>query len=163
MIVIYFVLFNLKRNRVKHWFRNTAEASYEICIFKSLTCYWWWFNSTMNCISSLHAGLFWLRTWWVPDSAVFTLARLITLNSALFWQCILRSCPVEFCPRKLTGPVETELRCSSSFLWAVRSLSIPAAKSAGCFGRSSLRRPLVSSLPVNVSSVFTSKHLAKYN
>lgn len=99
MIVIYFVLFNLKRNRVKHWFRNTAEPSYEICIFKSLTCcYWWWFNSTMNCISSWYAGLFWLRTWWVPDSAVFTLARLVTSNSALFRQCVLSSCPLEFHP-----------------------------------------------------------------
>lgn len=62
-MVIYFVLFNLKRNRVKHWLGNTAEPSYEICIFRSLTCcYWWWFNSTMNCISSLYAGLFWLGT-----------------------------------------------------------------------------------------------------
>lgn len=143
MIVIYFVLFNLKRNRVKHWLGNTAESSYEICIFRSLTCcYWWWFNSTMNCISSLYAGLFCLGMWqcqvlwpWLCQHWQFW-TQLCSSN-------VLPSCPLEFSPQKLTGPVETELRGSSSFLWAVRPLPAPAAELAGCFGRPSLRRPLL--------------------
>lgn len=154
MIVIYFVLFNLKRNRVKHRFRNTAEPSDEICIFKSLTCYWWWFNSIMNCISSLYARLFWMKTQWVPDSAVFTLARLITSTSALFWQHILAPCPDEFHPWKLTDPVETELRCFSSFLWAVISRSWDDLSQLVALED----QVLGDHLPVNAALVFSANH-----
>lgn len=148
MIVIYFVLFNLKRNRVKHWLGNTAEPSYEICIFKSLSCcYWWWFNSTMNCISSLYAGPFWLGV--QQYQALQPWTQLCSSN-------VLPSCTAEFSPQKLMGPVETELRGSSSFLWAVRWLPAPAAEPAACFGRSSLRRPLL--LWLNVHLVFPPKH-----
>lgn len=115
MIVIYFLLFNLKRNRVKHWLGNTAQPSCEICIFKSFTCcYWWWFNSTMNCLSSLYVGLFWLgiRQCQVLQPWLWYRSQLWTQLSS---SNVLPSCPIEFSPQKLMGPMETEFRSSAHF------------------------------------------------